>query len=256
MVGWNVSIYVILVKGGGEGVHVTRHTFCRRLLLVSWRLLLVWGVDVMVKDFSAFLNMRRFRNWAQKIFSWQYLTLNIRSASFLRAQSVSLLISTLSSFRGCWGSADAGTQDVILVVEADGNCCSPFHTVMEGGWSYRCYYQPFQTDSNQGPLVWFGSETKESLILFIFLLFRAAPEAYGGSQAQGLIRATAASHSHSHSNAGSEPHMRHHSSRQHRILNPLSEAKDRTHNVMVPSQIRFCRTMKGTLGKVNSLMEE
>ena len=29
----------------------------------------------------------------------------------------------------------------------------------------------------------------------------------------------------------------HHSSRKHRILNPLSEARDRTHNLMVPSQI-------------------
>ena len=30
----------------------------------------------------------------------------------------------------------------------------------------------------------------------------------------------------------------HHSSRQRRILNPLSKARDRTHNLMVPSQIR------------------
>ena len=30
----------------------------------------------------------------------------------------------------------------------------------------------------------------------------------------------------------------HHSSRQHRILNRLSEARDGTHNLMVPSQIR------------------
>ena len=39
-----------------------------------------------------------------------------------------------------------------------------------------------------------------------------------------------------------------HSSRQCRILNPLSEARDRTLNFMVPSQIRFrCATM-GTPG--------
>ena len=38
------------------------------------------------------------------------------------------------------------------------------------------------------------------------LLFRAAPEAYGSSQARGQIRVVAAghSHSHSHSNMGSE----------------------------------------------------
>ena len=53
------------------------------------------------------------------------------------------------------------------------------------------------------------SNLKVSLILpfflFSFLLFRAAPEAYGASQARGLIRATAASLYHSHSNSGSEP---------------------------------------------------
>ena len=39
-------------------------------------------------------------------------------------------------------------------------------------------------------------------LFFFFFLFRAAPAAYGGSQAGGRIRATAASHS--HSNATSE----------------------------------------------------
>ena len=36
----------------------------------------------------------------------------------------------------------------------------------------------------------------------------------------------------------------HHSARQRRILTPLSKAKDRTHNLMVPSRICFhCATM-------------
>ena len=43
---------------------------------------------------------------------------------------------------------------------------------------------------------------------FSFLLFRAAPAAYGGSQAGGRIRAVAASLRHSHSNARSQPHLR------------------------------------------------
>ena len=34
----------------------------------------------------------------------------------------------------------------------------------------------------------------------------------------------------------------HHSSRQHWILNPLSEARDGTRNLMAPSRIRFCCT--------------
>ena len=46
------------------------------------------------------------------------------------------------------------------------------------------------------------------LFLFLFLLFRAAPSAYGGSQARGQIGAAAASLHHSHSHAGSEPHLR------------------------------------------------
>ena len=43
------------------------------------------------------------------------------------------------------------------------------------------------------------------LIFFFFLLFRAAPTAYGSSQARGRIRATAAGLCHSHNNAGSKP---------------------------------------------------
>ena len=38
----------------------------------------------------------------------------------------------------------------------------------------------------------------------------------------------------------------HHSSRQHRILNPLSKARGRTQILMVPSWIHFCCTTKGT----------
>ena len=38
----------------------------------------------------------------------------------------------------------------------------------------------------------------------------------------------------------------HHSSRQRRILNPLSEARDRTCKLMIPSQIRFHRATTGT----------
>ena len=56
--------------------------------------------------------------------------------------------------------------------------------------------------------------------------------AYGGSQARGLISATAV------------PDLSricdlHHSSRQRQILNPLSEARDQTHNLTVPSQNFF-----------------
>ena len=47
-------------------------------------------------------------------------------------------------------------------------------------------------------------------LFFVFCLFAiswAAPAAYGGSQARGLIREVAASLCQSHSKAGSEPHL-------------------------------------------------
>jgi len=61
--------------------------------------------------------------------------------------------------------------------------------------------------------------------VFFFGLFRAAPTAYGGSQTRGQIGAVAAG--------------LHHCSWQRWILNPLSEARDPTCNLMVTSQIRF-----------------
>ena len=66
-------------------------------------------------------------------------------------------------------------------------------------------------------------------IYFFSLLFRAAPVAYGGSQARGLIRAVAAGLPHS--------------SQQRRILNPLSEAGDQTCISMDASRIHFPCTM-------------
>ena len=43
---------------------------------------------------------------------------------------------------------------------------------------------------------------------FFFAFSRAAPLAYGGAQARGLIRAIAAKLRQSHSDTGSEPHLR------------------------------------------------
>ena len=76
------------------------------------------------------------------------------------------------------------------------------------------------------------------IYLFIFAFSRAALTAYGGSQARGQIEAVAT--------ARWDPSCvwdLHHnsrqcrSSRQCRILNPLSKARDRTHNLVVPSWI-------------------
>ena len=52
-----------------------------------------------------------------------------------------------------------------------------------------------------------GRGRLEDLVFFFFLLFRAAPVAYGGSQARDLIGAVATSLCQRHSNAGSEPRL-------------------------------------------------
>ena len=87
---------------------------------------------------------------------------------------------------------------------------------------------------------WGGPWGDGVLFSLLFLLFRATTAAYGGSQARGPIRAAAAGLSHSHSNTRcSYVCDLYHSSQQHWILNPLSEAREQTCNLMVPSRIRF-----------------
>ena len=85
------------------------------------------------------------------------------------------------------------------------------------------------------------------LFLFFPLLFRAAPAAYGSSQARNQIGAAAASLHHSHSNAGWDlSHVcdLHHSSRQRRIPISLSGARYQTYILMDTSWICFsCATM-------------
>ena len=146
----------------------------------------------------------------------------------------------------------------------------PAHQAHPAGRALRgtCVPRPVLADTRTpGRLRVIIPSAKASPLFFFFLLFRAAPMAYGGSQAKGRIRTTAAgllySHSHSHSHAGSQPRLRptpqltaildlscirdlHHSSQQHQILNPLIEARDRTCNLMVPSWICFCCTRRGT----------
>ena len=76
---------------------------------------------------------------------------------------------------------------------------------------------------------------------FFFFLFRPTPVAYGGSQARGSIGATAAGlHIATATQDPSRTCDLYHSSRQCRMFNPLSKARDQTRNHMVPSRIPFC----------------
>ena len=70
------------------------------------------------------------------------------------------------------------------------------------------------------------------LFFFFFGLFRATPMADESSQARGWIGAVAVD--------------LHHSSPQHQIFNPLSNARDWTCVLMDTSQICFCRASMGT----------
>jgi len=78
------------------------------------------------------------------------------------------------------------------------------------------------------------------IYLFIYLLFRAKPVAYGRSQARGWIRAVAAGLHHRHSPMPDLSRICdiHHNLWQHQILNPLSEARNWTCLLMDTSQAR------------------
>ena len=79
-----------------------------------------------------------------------------------------------------------------------------------------------------------------NIIFFcLFAISWAPPVAYGGSQARGLIGTIATGYA----RATATRDLRcvcnpHHSSLQRRIVNPLSKARNQTHNLMVPSWIR------------------
>ena len=98
---------------------------------------------------------------------------------------------------------------------------------------------------------WAKDVTWENVTWFIFYIFyfylffvffRAAHTAYGDSQARGQIGAVASGLRHKHSNPWDLSYIcnLHYSSRQHRILNLLSKARDPTCALMDASQICFC----------------
>ena len=82
--------------------------------------------------------------------------------------------------------------------------------------------------------------------IYLFHLFKAAPAAYGISQARGPIRAAAARAA---ARATREPsHVCDlcYSSQQHWILNPLTKARDQTHVLMDTGQFCYHLATMGT----------
>ena len=83
------------------------------------------------------------------------------------------------------------------------------------------------------------SNYAKSLFIY-FLSFRAAPGAHGGSQARGWIGAVAPAYA--TDTATPDPNCicnLHHSSRQRRILNPLTKARDRI-CVLMDTTTKIC----------------
>ena len=132
------------------------------------------------------------------------------------------------------------------------------HSILEKGISSRKYRKEKGFTRNaltlkiENPLILFLTFTLQVLDFFFlggvsFCLFRAALKAYGGFRARGLIRAVVLAYA----TATATPELSqvcdlHHSSQQRRTLDQLSEARDRTCNLTVPSRIRFCCATMGT----------
>ena len=98
------------------------------------------------------------------------------------------------------------------------------------------------------PATWEGSGfSPGSLIpinlvtLFFFCIFRATSTAHGSSQARCQIRVIAAGPDPTATATWDPSHVcdLHHGSWQHRILNPLSEARNRTCILMDTYQVRY-----------------
>ena len=96
------------------------HIFCRRFLLVSWSFCLSQETVVTMKDFSALLDMRRYKNWAHKISSWEHLTIWGPVLPVFPEHRVPYFCSPpWTSSGACWRSVAAAAHDLILV-EIDG----------------------------------------------------------------------------------------------------------------------------------------
>ena len=68
-------IYMIYIYNFGEGGGTWNQAHILQNAAIS--LLKFGAADISMNDFGVFLDMRRCKNWAYKIFSWKYLTIQI-----------------------------------------------------------------------------------------------------------------------------------------------------------------------------------
>ena len=74
-----------------------------------------------MKDFSAFLDMRRYKNWAHEIIFWKYLLEDLFCQFFPEHRQRHFCSPLSALFRGCWKSAAPAAHDLILE-EVDDKC--------------------------------------------------------------------------------------------------------------------------------------
>ena len=121
-------------EGGGAGCHAhILQKFSAGLVKVTTS----HRHQSSLTDFSVFLNMRRCRNWAHKIF-WKHL--RAHSSSFPRAQSASLLSPPWAPLRGCCGLS-AAVAHVLLHIKADTKYQTSVHTTLPQADLYALFFQ-------------------------------------------------------------------------------------------------------------------
>ena len=114
-----------------EGIHAIKPIFFQKISTSLMKLCLSWGTVITFKDFSAFPNMRRYKNWAHKIGSWKRLTI-WGSVFSVFPRAPHFRSPPWTPFRRCWRSAAAATHALILV-EVDGRSLGMCRLVVETG---------------------------------------------------------------------------------------------------------------------------
>ena len=114
-----IRIYVNLVKGE----YIQSSTYVLQMfLLVLWKFLLVMWSSCHHEGFSAFLDMKRCKNWAHKIFSRKYLTIWRSVLPVFSEHRVPHFSSPPQSpFKRFWRSAVAVAHNLILI-EVNSRC--------------------------------------------------------------------------------------------------------------------------------------
>ena len=104
-----VSMYMTLAKG--EDMHSSTHFF----FFLAGLFCSSQGSVITMKDFSAFLDMRQYKNWAHTISFWKYLSEDLFCQVFPEHRQAHSCSPSWTPFRGYCRPAAAAAHDLILV---------------------------------------------------------------------------------------------------------------------------------------------